>query len=96
MIPSKVSSLELSLVESAVVSDSINWFDISLINKTLKKYWNVLNKDVFYEIWSYKYIMSFNRLKELSKHLNKELYEVFLDIIKKNGGLFIGEWLRWI
>ena len=92
----KVSSLELSLVESAVVSDSINWFDISLINKTLKKYWNVLNKDVFYEIWSYKYIMSFNRLKELSKHLNKELYEVFLDIIKKNGGLFIGEWLRWI
>jgi len=29
--------------------------------------------------------MSFNRLKEISKNINKDLYEVFLDIIKKNG-----------
>jgi hypothetical protein len=35
--------------------------------------------------------MSFNRLKELSKNIAPELYVIFLDIIKKNGGLFIGE-----
>ena len=92
----KISNLELSLVESAVISDNINWFDINLINKTIKKYSKVLNSEIFYEIWNYKYIMSFNRLKELSKHINKDLYNIFLDIIKKNGWLFIGEWLRGI
>jgi hypothetical protein len=40
--------------------------------------------------------MAFNRLKELSKSVDNDLYEIFLDIIKKNGGLFIGEGLRKI
>jgi len=40
--------------------------------------------------------MSFNRLKELTKPIDDELYRVFLDVIKKNGGLFIGEGLRGI
>ena len=92
----KVSNLELSLLESAIISDNINWFDISLINKTIKKYSKVLDKEIFYEIGKYKYIMAFNRLKELSKNIDKDLYLVFLDIIKKNWGLFIWEWLRWI
>jgi hypothetical protein len=92
----KISNLELSLVESSVVSDTINWFDINLINKTIKKYSKVLDVKIFYEIWSYKYIMSFNRLKELSKHIDNDLYKIFLDIIKKNWWLFIGEGLRWI
>jgi hypothetical protein len=39
--------------------------------------------------------MSFNRLKEISKNLDKDLYNVFLDIIKKNWWLFIWEGLRW-
>jgi hypothetical protein len=38
--------------------------------------------------------MSFNRLKELSKGIDEQLYMIFLDIIKKNWGLFIGEGLR--
>jgi len=38
--------------------------------------------------------MSFNRLKEIARPINTELYEVFLDVIKKNGNLFIGEGLR--
>ena len=38
--------------------------------------------------------MSFNRLKELSKNIDDDLYKVFLDVIKKNWGLFIGEGLR--
>jgi len=40
--------------------------------------------------------MSFNRLKELSKPIDLSLYNLFLDIIKKNWWLFIWEWLRWI
>ena len=92
----RISCLELALVESSVISDSINWFDLSILNKTIKKYHSILKKDIFYEIWKYKYIMSFNRLKELSKNIDKNLYSIFLDIIKKNWWLFIWEWLRWI
>ncbi len=90
----KISSLELALVESALVSDSNQWLDFSLLNKAIKKYSHVLDTEVFYEIGKYKFIMSFNRLKEISKNIDKDLYGVFLDIIKKNGGLFIWEWLR--
>ena len=90
----KLSCLELSLVESALVWDTINWVDFSLLNKAIKKYSKVLDKKVFYNIWRYKFIMSFNRLKEMSKSIDNDLYEVFLDIIKINGWLFIWEWLR--
>ncbi|MCD5380833.1 hypothetical protein LR004_02800 [Candidatus Gracilibacteria bacterium] len=92
----KISSLELSLLEAALITDSEVGFDIGLISKALKKYSSVLNKGHFYEIGKYKYIMSFNRLKELSKDLDDDLYKLFLDIIKVNGGLFIGETLRGI
>lgn len=91
----KVSNLELSLVESCVLSDINENLNIKLITKILKKYKNNFNLDFFYEIWSLKYIMSFNRLKELVKKIDEWLYIVFLDIIKKNWWLFIWEWLRW-
>ena len=92
----KVSGIELALLETTLITDSTLWFDIWLLVKVLKKYSTVLNKEYFYEIWKYKYIMSFNRLKELSKDIDEDLYELFLDIIKKNGGLFIGEWVRGV
>jgi len=93
----KISNLELSLLENSLVIDNENWVNLYLINKALKKYHNYLDKDNFYYIWSInKYIMSFNRLKELSKNIDRELYEVFLDIIKINWWLFIWEWLRKI
>jgi hypothetical protein len=40
--------------------------------------------------------MSFNRIKEIAKPLDTELSQVCLDVIKQNGGLFIGEGLRGI
>jgi len=92
----KISCLELSLLESTLISDSEFWFDLWLINKTIKKYHKFFNKEKFYDIWRYKYIMSFNRLKELSKPIDLNLYNLFLDIIKKNWWLFIWEWLRQI
>ncbi|MDP5039067.1 MAG: hypothetical protein NWP80_01315, partial [Candidatus Gracilibacteria bacterium] len=92
----KNSSLELSLVESALITDSYEGLDVNILNKTIKKYHRVFDKQKFYDIGKLKFIMSFNRLKELSKNINRELYEVFLDIIKINGGLFIGEGLRQI
>ncbi len=90
----KISSLELALVESSLVSDCYEWLDTSPIIKAVKKYWDVLDTDIFYEVGKYKYNMSMNRLKEISKPINTTLYQVFLDIIKKNGGCFVGEWLR--
>jgi hypothetical protein len=40
----------------------------------MKKYGKVFNTDVFHEIGKYKYTMSFNRLKEIAKPINRELY----------------------
>lgn len=90
----KVANLELALLESATISD-LEWIDVHLLNKALKRYGDILNKEVFQELGKYKFIMPINRLKELSKPLNEELYLCFLEIIKQNGGLFIGEGLRW-
>lgn len=92
----RVSSLELSIVESAIISDSENGLNVGLLTKAIKKYSKVLNYDDFREIWKLKFIMSFNRLKELSKNIDKPLSNLFLDIIKKNGWLFIWEGLRWV
>ena len=89
----KISNLELALVESALIDDS-NGIPLELLNKAIKKYSKVFKTDIFYEVWSLKFIMSFNRLKELSKNIDKKLYLVFLDIVKKNWWLFIGEGLR--
>lgn len=91
----KISSLEQSLVESAILSDIEEWISLELLSKAIKKYKWVLDPHVFYELWKYKYIMSFNRLKEIAKPLDDQLYMIFLDVIKKNGWLFIWEWLRW-
>ena len=92
----RCSCLELSLLESALVSDSEVWVDIWLISKAIKKYSSVFSCDVFHEVWRYKYIMSFNRLKELSKSLDKDFSKLCLEVIKKNGNLFIWEWNRGI
>lgn len=94
--PFKISCLELSLVESALISDSFEWIYIDDISKVLKKYGKFFIIENFYLIWELKYIMAFNRLKEISRPINNNLYQVFLDIIKKNWGLFIWEWLRRI
>lgn len=90
----KISNLELAVVETSVISDNIEWVDLELISKAIKKYAKFFETEHFYTIWELKYIMAFNRLKEISKNLDKKLYQVFLDIIKKNWGLFIGEGLR--
>lgn len=92
----KISNLELALVETSVISDNIEGIDIELLSKAIKKYGKFFILENFYTIWELKYIMAFNRLKEISKNIDKKLYEVFLDIIKKNWGLFIWEWLRKI
>ncbi len=91
----KLSCLELALLESALITDNLSWLDFNLLNKTVKKYSTVFKTDIFYELWEFKFIMSFNRLKEISKNIDKNLYWVFLDIIKKNGSFFIWEWVRW-
>jgi len=90
----KISWLELSMLEAALVADMYEWLDISLLVKAVKKYGGVLNSDIFRDVGKYKYNMSCNRLKEISKTINHDLYEVFLDIIKQNWGCFIWEGMR--
>ncbi len=92
----KTSNLELALVESALVQDSYEGLDISPLMKAMKKYWNIMDHEVFKQVGKYKYNMSFNRLKEVSKTINVELYKTFLGIIKENWWCFVWEWLRWI
>ncbi len=92
----RCSGLELSLLESALVSDVEQGVDIQLLAKAVKKYGTIFDREVFYEVWKYKYIMSFNRLKEISKTIQPQFSELCLDVIKKNGWLFIGEGNRGI
>jgi hypothetical protein len=87
--------LELALFESALIENN-EWVDVSLLNKSLKKYAKYFKTEVFYELWELKYIMSLNRLKELAKWIDPKLSAIFLDIIKKNGWLFVWESLRKI
>lgn len=91
----KISGLECALVETALISGE-EGVDVYLLNKTLKKYHNFFNYDTFRSLWKLKFSMSFNRLKELSKPIDGELSELFLEIIKQNGGFFIGETMRAI
>ncbi len=90
----KISGLELSLLEACLVDSLEDGIAVETITKALKKYGSILNLDIFVNIAPYKYNMSFNRLKELSKNLNHDLYLFFLDCIKKNGWNFVGEGLR--
>lgn len=90
----KVSSLELALLEAALVDENEAGVPVELITKALKKYKSILRFESFQQIGKYKYNMSCNRLKELSRHIAPELSQLFLDIIKKNGGCFVGEGLR--
>ncbi len=89
----KIANLELSLLEWSTITDG-DGVDIQLLNKAVKKYSSTLDKNIFWDLGKYKFIMSLNRLKEIAKPLDEELYMCFLDIIKQNGWLFIGEWLR--
>lgn len=90
----KLSCLELSLLEAAQISDSQNGLDFSLLNRAIKKYSQQFHYEVFQDVGQYKFIMSMNRLKEIAKHIDQDLYICFLNIIKQNGGLFIWEGLR--
>ncbi|MCP4522746.1 MAG: hypothetical protein GY828_00845 [Candidatus Gracilibacteria bacterium] len=92
----KITGLEISLLEASLMQEVYQGIPLDLLVRVIKKYQNNFDQTIFQEIGKYKYIMSMNRLKEISKPLNKELYSVFLDVIKKNGGLFIGEGVRGI
>ena len=92
----KFSGLELSLIESALVWDTELWVDISLLIKSIKKYKSVFDHDVFFEVGKYKYNMAFNRLKEISRTLDNQLYSTCLEVIKRNGWCFVWESLRWM
>ena len=89
----RIADLELALFESALIENN-EWVDVSLLNKSLKKYAKYFKIDVFYNLWQLKYSMSLNRLKELAKWIDPKLSAIFLDIIKKNGWLFVWESLR--
>ena len=92
----KASGLELALLESALVTDTYEWLNIDILTRVVKKYGKVLDYSIFQEIGRYKYNMSVNRLKELTRTLDPKLSQLFLDIIKRNGGCFVGEGLRGI
>jgi len=87
----KFSRLEMALMESALIHDCEEWCDIGLLVQAIKKYRSIFDIFVFQELGKYKYIMAVNRLKEISKPLDLQLYSVFLEIIKQNGSCFIGE-----
>jgi hypothetical protein len=57
---------------------------VDILTKAIKKYSSIFNDDIFEELGKYKYIMSFNRLKEISKTIDKDFSQLCLKVIKKN------------
>jgi hypothetical protein len=92
----KIAWLEHALLETALMQENYEWVSLTLLVKAIKKYGTILDYETLSEIWKYKYIMSFNRIKEISKPLDSKLSQLCLDVIKQNWGLFIWEWLRGI
>lgn len=90
----KSSCLELSLLESALTGDSLENLDIIFIQKVLKKYKKVLNFENFEKLAKMRYITPINRLKEISKLVDDDLYKFFLELIKKNWNIFLWEKIR--
>jgi hypothetical protein len=80
----KITSIEHALLETALMQENYSGVSIDLLTKAIKKYSQIFNNEVFEELGKYKYIMSFNRLKEISKTLDKDFSQLCLDIIKKN------------
>lgn len=90
----KITSIEHSLLETALMQENYAGISVDILTKAIKKYSSIFNDEIFEELGKYKYIMSFNRLKEISKTIDKNFAQLCLKIIKQNWGLFIGEWLR--
>lgn len=90
----KITWIEHALLETALMQENYSWVSIEILTKAIKKYSSIFKSEIFEDLGKYKYIMSFNRLKEISKRIDKDFSQICLDIIKKNWGLFIGEWLR--
>ncbi len=90
----KVTSLEHAILETALMQENYGWVSVELLTQAIKKYSTILDDEIFKELGKYKYIMSFNRLKEISKSLDTDFSQLCLQIIKQNGWLFIWEWLR--
>lgn len=78
----KISNLELSLLDSLIESHN-NKINAYIIEKFLKKYKSLLNRDILGNLVKIKYITSINRLRSISQELHYEdLYLKCLDIIK--------------
>lgn len=90
----KITSIEHALLETALMQENYSGVSIEILTKAIKKYSSIFRGEVFEDLGKYKYIMSFNRLKEISKTIDIDFSQLCLTIIKKNGGLFIGEGLR--
>ena len=90
----KVTSIEHALLETALMQENYAGVSVDILTKAIKKYSSIFHNETFEDLGKYKYIMSFNRLKEISKTIDKDFAQLCLKIIKKNWWLFIGEWLR--
>lgn len=90
----KSSDLELALLENCLVDASIDDFDLQFVQKVLKRYKKVLNYNSFEELAKLRFITSINRLKEVAKLVDDDLYKFFLNLIKKNWNIFLGEKIR--
>lgn len=90
-----ISSLELALLETCYISHPNEGVDLPFITKAIKKYGKHLRKETFHELATLKkFTMSFNRLKEISKHVYPPLSESLKEIMTQHGLQFIGIGLR--
>ncbi len=79
--------LEASLLDTLTIHDHEEGIGEALVLKFLKRYEGKLERGNFGILVAIRYIRAMNRLREIAKnHGYERLYEISLDVIKKEGG----------
>ncbi len=80
-------SLESSLLDVASLRIHDTWVAEDLILRFLRKYETKLSRDLLGELVRYRYIRAMNRIRKITKeHGFTRIYEMSLDIIRREGG----------
>jgi hypothetical protein len=82
-----VLGIEAALLDTLTIHDHEEGIAESLVLKCLKRYESRLERGNFGILVSVRYIRAMNRLREITKnHGYTRLYDISLDVIKKEGG----------
>ncbi len=80
-------SIDASLLDVASLKRHDTWIAESIVLRFIRKYEKSFSRENLWKLVEYRYIRAINRIRSISKEQGyQRLYEITLDIIKKEGG----------